>query len=68
MQDQPTQQEPTDEKIEDGEWPTYQVGDPLVVDGVHFVIQRINVSSIVIRPVPQRGLSSRRIMRLLRGG
>lgn len=67
MQKPTTQQEPTEEKTQDGKWPTYQVGDLLVIDGVHFAIQRINVSSIVIRPVPQRGLSPRRIMRLLRG-
>ena len=67
MQKPTTQQELTNEKIEDGKWPQYQEGDQLVLDGVIFLIQRINVSSIVIRPVPQRGLSPRRIMRLLRG-
>jgi len=63
----PTQEEPTEGNVQDGKWPTYQVGDSLDINGVHFVIQRFNVSNIVIRPVPQKGLSPRRIMRLLRG-
>lgn len=67
MQEPTTQQEPTEEKTPDGKWPVYQVGDRLVIGGVHFVIQRFNVSNIVIRPVPQKGMSPRRIMRLLRG-
>ncbi len=48
--------------------PTFAVGEIVDIKGYKFKIQRINVSSMVIQPIPARGLEKpRNLMRAMTG-
>ena len=54
------------QQIDSGEigkdWPTFAIGEIIDIKGYESEIKRINSSSMVVRPVPTRGLSSRKAM------
>ncbi len=46
------------------DWPTFEVGEIVDIRGYKFTITRINMGSIVVRPVHAKGLESpRNLMR-----
>ena len=38
------------------DWPVFAIGEKVKIKGYWFEIKRINVSSMVVRPIPTRGL------------
>ncbi len=51
------------------DWPTFAVGEVIDIKGYQFTILRINVSSIVVQPIPTKGLETpRNLMRAMAGG
>ena len=50
----------------DKTWPVFAVGEKIEIKGYWFEIKRINVSSLVVSPIPTRGLEKpRRLMRAM---
>ncbi len=50
------------------DWPTFEVGEIVDIRGYKFTITRINMGSIVVRPVRAKGLESpRNLMRKMTG-
>ena len=60
------------QQIDSGEigkdWPVFALDETIDIKGYPFTILRINMSSMVIRPIPTRGLESpRKLMRAMTG-
>ena len=50
------------------DWPTFAIGEVIEIRGYQFKILRINVSSIVVQPIPTKGLETpRNLMRAMMG-
>ena len=49
--------------------PTFAVGEIVDIKGYKFMVLRINVSSLVVQPIPIKGIEgSRNLMRAMTGG
>ena len=60
------------QQIDSGEigkdWPVFATGEEIDIKGYPFRILRINISSMVVQPIPTRGLDSpRKLVRAMTG-
>ena len=60
------------QQIDSGEigkdWPIFAIGEEIDIKGYPFRILRINISSMVVQPIPTRGLDSpRKLVRAMAG-
>ena len=50
------------------DWPVFAIGEAIDIKGYQFKILRINMSSMVVQPIPTRGLDSpRKLVRAMTG-